>query len=147
MLKILFLTHRFPFPPDRGDRIRSNALIRHLAERHRVSLAAVVERTPDAADMRAAERLCASVDIGSVPRWRRLAAPAYLATAEPLTLSHFHSPALKKRIEHRLRTEHFDVIFVYCSAMAPYVLSHVAVPMVIDFIDMDSQKWLDYSMK
>ena len=68
MLNILFLTHRLPFPPDRGDRIRSYHLIRHLARRHRISLAAVVDLPPDEAHVRHLETLCASVDVARVDR-------------------------------------------------------------------------------
>ena len=145
MLKILFLTHRFPFPPDRGDRIRSNAIIRHLAERHRVSLASVVDRTPEESHLRAAESLCASVDVGASSRLRRLAAPCYLPTAVPLTLPLLFSRDLQARITRRLRTETFDLIFIYSSSMAPYVLGKTTVPAVVDFIDVDSEKWLDYA--
>ena len=145
MLKILFLTHRFPFPPDRGDRIRSHALIRHLAGRHRVSLAAVVDRLPSEEHMRAAENLCASVDVGRVDHFRRIVSPCYFSTTVPITLPLFFSSALRARIRHRLRTETFDLIFIYCSAMAPYVLSDSAVPKVVDFVDVDSEKWFDYA--
>src|SRR5262249_28601856 len=55
------------------------------------------------------------------------------------------SPSLKASVDRRLGTENFDVIFIYCSAMAPYASSVTAVPKVIDFIDVDSQKWLDYA--
>ncbi len=145
MLKILFLTHRFPFPPDRGDRIRSHAIIRHLAERHQISLASIVERPPDDGALRDARSLCASVDIGTVSRLRHLAAACCLATMTPLTLPLFRSAALRAKIDRRLATESFDLIFIYCSSMAPYVLGRTAVPTVIDFIDVDSQKWLDYA--
>jgi len=146
MLNILFLTHRLPFPPDRGDRIRAYQIIRHLAQRHRLSLAAVSDYPPPLTDVQALQALCASVDVVCVNRRRRQAVAAcYLPTTVPLTLPQFSSGALKARIAHRLATEAFDLVFVSCSAMAPYVLSVDMPPKVVDFIDADSQKWLDYA--
>jgi len=148
MLSILFLTHRLPFPPDRGDRIRSYHLIRHLAQRHRISLASIVDHPPEHAYVRHLETLCGSVDLVSVnPRWRKVAAACYFPTTVPLTLPLFASPVLRARVAHRLRTNPFDLIFVYSSAMAQYVLSHGSVVKVIDFIDADSQKWFDYAVR
>src|SRR5262245_23578109 len=114
MLKILFLTHRFPFPPDRGDRIRSHAIIRHLSGRHRISLAAVVDGGPDESQLKAAEQICASVDVGRVHPVRRLLAPRHLPTPTPLTLPLSFSSSLKVKIAQRMRAECFDLIFVYC---------------------------------
>ncbi len=146
MLDILFLSHRLPFPPDRGDRIRSYHMIRYLAERHRISLGAVVDRTPSESHLTALRALCASVDIGLISRiGRLLALPCYLPTAVPLTVPMFFSRGLKNALAGRLKQQRFDLIFIYCSAMAPYALSHPGVPKVIDFIDADSQKWLDYA--
>src|SRR6266581_2212458 len=146
MLNILFLSHRLPFPPDRGDRIRSYQMIRYLARRHRISLGAVVDEPPDEAHVQALRTFCASVDVGCVNRLeRRLVAACYLPTTVPLTVPMFFSRALKSAIERRMKIEKFDLIFIYCAAMAPYALRCSGVPKAIDFIDADSQKWFDYA--
>ena len=145
MLNILFLTHRLPYPPDRGDRIRSYNLIRYLAPRHRLHLASVVDGPTPPDHVRHLETLCASVDVARVrPLSRQLSALCYLPTTTPLTLPLFASRALKAAISRRLRDHPIDLIFIYSSAMAQYVrFSHA--PKVIDFIDADSQKWFDYA--
>src|SRR5262249_3934524 len=136
------------FPPDRGDRIRAYEMIRYLARRHRISLGAVVERPPDGAHLEALRTFCASVDVGCVNRLgRRLAAACCLPTTVPLTIPMFFSRTLKSAIAHRLGSERFDLIFIYCSAMAPYGLGLAGIPKAIDFIDADSQKWFDYARK
>src|SRR6266540_6045041 len=120
MLRILFLSHRLPFPPDRGDRIRSYQIIRYLAQRHQVSVGAVVDKLPDEAHLRALWSFCALVDVGYVNLLvRRIAAGCYLPTTVPLTLPMFFSRTLKSAIERRMKSEKFDLIFIYCSAMAP----------------------------
>jgi sugar transferase (PEP-CTERM/EpsH1 system associated) len=144
-LDILFLSHRLPYPPDRGDRIRSYHMIRHLARRHRVSVAAVTDERTAPEHLHALGELCQSVDVGYLSPLRRYTAAArHLPTAMPLTVPMFACPSLQARIDERIRRGTFDLIFIYCSGMAPYVLHH-DLPKVVDFIDADSQKWLDYA--
>ena len=59
-------------------------------------------------------------------------------------MGYFYSADLAHRIEQRLRDERFDLIFVHCSSVAPYVRHVKGIPKILDFGDMDSQKWLEY---
>jgi sugar transferase (PEP-CTERM/EpsH1 system associated) len=142
MARILFLTHRVPFPPDRGDRIRSSRFLRHLAARHEVSLAAVHEGPLDPASVRALEAVCVSIDVGVVTPLRvRAAALGALFTRSALTPRSFWSPQLARRVDALVRRGRYDLFFVYCSSMAPYALRHRDVPMLVDLVDADSEKW------
>ena len=58
-------------------------------------------------------------------------------------MGYFYSPTLKRRIADLLRTVSYDLIFVHCSSVAPYVANVRGIPKLLDFGDMDSQKWLD----
>ena len=145
MLRVLFLAHRLPFAPDRGDRIRSYHIIRYLARRHRVWLVAPADQAVDEAQLRDLRTVCEGVDVATLPRTRMVRAVGCALTTMPLTVPLFSSPALKTIAAERLRTLHFDLIYIYCSAMASYVPSGVGPPTVIDFIDADSQKWFDYA--
>ncbi len=71
--------------------------------------------------------------IGSIP------------TASPASMGYFYSPRLKRRIAGALAERRFDLIFVHCSSVAPYVADVRTIPKILDFGDMDSQKWLIYS--
>src|SRR5881296_1592121 len=114
MLNILFLSHRLPFPPDRGDRIRSYQIVRHLAQRHRISVGAVVDELPDEGHLEALRTFCTSVDVGYVNGLvRRIVAGCYLPTMVPLTVPMFFSRTLKSAIERRMKSERFDLIFIY----------------------------------
>lgn len=148
MANILFLAHRLPYPPDRGDRIRSFHFVQHLAGRHAVSLAAVADQPVEEDHVEALRALCRSVDVGYVSsRARWLGALRALPTATPVTLPAFFSRPLQQTLARRLATERFDLIFIYCSSMAPYVVSGSPAPKVIDFIDADSEKWFDYARR
>jgi sugar transferase (PEP-CTERM/EpsH1 system associated) len=145
-MRILFLTQRFPFPPDRGDRIRSYHILRHLAGRHTVSLASLTEEEIGEKQWDGVRDLCTSIDVGLIRRRRRrLLSLLYLPTTVPLTLPNYHSNDLRKKVDRRLREESFDLLYIYCSSMAPYVMGCSRVPKVIDFVDMDSEKWCEYA--
>jgi sugar transferase (PEP-CTERM/EpsH1 system associated) len=68
-----------------------------------------------------------------------------LPTPTPSSFGYFHSPTLAARIDRLVTTENFDLIFVHCSSVAPYVAHVKNVPKILDFGDMDSQKWLEYA--
>jgi sugar transferase (PEP-CTERM/EpsH1 system associated) len=68
-----------------------------------------------------------------------------LSTTSPASMGYFYSPRLKSRIDALLAEQSFDLIFVHCSSVAPYVADVLSIPKILDFGDMDSQKWLIYS--
>jgi hypothetical protein len=68
-----------------------------------------------------------------------------LPTTAPSSMGYFHSPQLARRIDALLDSERFDLVFVHCSSVAPYVENVQGTPKILDFGDMDSQKWLEYS--
>ena len=70
---------------------------------------------------------------------------ARLPTPAPSSFGFFRSTSLARTIDRLLATEKFDLIFVHCSSVAPYVSRHTATPKILDFGDMDSQKWLEYA--
>lgn len=145
-MRILFLTQRFPFPPDRGDRIRSYHILRHLTQRHEVALASLSDEDIDERRWGTIRDMCTSVDVGRIHATRRrVVSMFYLPTATPLTLPNYYSRELREKVGKRIREEPIDLIFIYCSSMAPYVLECGRIPKVIDFVDADSEKWFDYA--
>ena len=68
-----------------------------------------------------------------------------LATTIPSSMGFFYSRHLARRINELLQKETFDLIFVHCSSVAQYVEDVRAIPKILDFGDMDSQKWLEYA--
>jgi sugar transferase (PEP-CTERM/EpsH1 system associated) len=143
-LKILFLCHRIPFPPDKGEKIRAFHEIRGLARRHRIHLLTLADgAVPDLAPL---EALCERVEVFPLSR-----PAAYVRAAlrvlrpGPLTLSFFQSAELAERMRELARTERFDVMVVYCSGVAPYAELMPDVPAVLDMVDVDSAKWAQYA--
>jgi sugar transferase (PEP-CTERM/EpsH1 system associated) len=145
-MRILFLTHRVPYPPDKGDRIRSYNIIKLLAQKHSISLMSVSREPVDPKSYEMLRQYCASVDIVEInSKLRTLRSLPYLFSKQPLSLPAFYSRRFHKQVESKLRSKEFDLIYIYSSTMAQYVLDTGPIPKLMDFIDLDSQKWLDYA--
>ena len=145
-MKILYVCHRFPFPPKRGGKIRPFNMIRHLSARHEVHVASIARSDEEAREGEGLAAHCASYDIGRVSNpVQAMRMLLRLPTPTPSSLGYFHSPELARRIDAVLARSRFDLIFVHCSSVAPYVENVRGTPKILDFGDMDSQKWLEYA--
>jgi sugar transferase (PEP-CTERM/EpsH1 system associated) len=145
MADLLFLVHRIPYPPNKGDKIRAWHLLAHLARDHRVHLGAFVD---DADDWRHADtlrELCASVHLAGIdPRLGKLRALTGLLTGEPLTLPFYRDAGMRRWVDARY-ADGLDGVLVYSSAMARFVMEHRGTRRIMDFVDIDSDKWRQYA--
>ncbi len=150
MPEILLLVHRVPYPPNRGDRIRSYHLLKFLAEKGSVSLATLADEPLPPADREHLERLCCRVaieSVGGAGRWLR--ATTSLLRGRSATEGLFESPALRNTIRAWAREIKFDSVVVFCSSMGPYsgLAELGGAQLLVDFVDVDSQKWFDYAAR
>jgi polysaccharide biosynthesis protein PslH len=144
--RVLYLAHRIPYPPDKGDKIRSWRTVEHLARRFDVDLAAFVDDPADFRRRARLEQVCASVAL--VPLHRRAAtirsALGFL-TGEPLTFPFYRDGRMKRAVAAaRARGPVAEIAF--SSSMAPY-LDGAAAPVLIDLCDADSAKWAEYGKR
>jgi sugar transferase (PEP-CTERM/EpsH1 system associated) len=146
LMKILFLAHRIPYPPDKGDKIRSYQVLKYLASRHELFLACLID---DDRDLRAVEelrRLVPNLHYERLRPWRqRLHMLHALVTGKPLTVLHFYSSSLHAQLMALVKKEKFDALFVYSSNMADYVRGLQIPVRLIDFCDLDSEKFKQYT--
>ncbi|HXJ50087.1 MAG TPA: TIGR03087 family PEP-CTERM/XrtA system glycosyltransferase [Burkholderiales bacterium] len=146
-MRILYVCHRFPFPPRRGGKIRPFNMIRHLtASGHQVTVASLARSAQEAQDGRGIAAHCAHYEVAEVRGLQQMARMVVrLPTPAPSSMGYFYSPLLARRIRGQLAREAFDLIFVHCSSAAQYVAGVQGIPKILDFGDMDSQKWLEYA--
>ncbi len=145
MSEVLFLAHRVPFPPDRGDKIRSNHLLRRIAEIAPVHVGALAD---DAADMAQETELAALAASHCLVRRSAplpLAALAALGQGLPVSLAAFASAKLQRWVSHVLETRPISAIFVFSGQMAQYVPPSFRGRVVMDFVDVDSAKFEAYA--
>lgn len=149
-MNILVLTHRLPFPPDRGDRIRSYHLLQFLAKRADVYLACVSDEPASAEALRQLSRLCQRVAVcPTTGIGRALRSIWSLAQGRSATEGYFWQPRLARTVRDWIEHLKFDAVISYCSGMYPYTLpaQDVDIPVLVDLVDVDSQKWFDYAAR
>ena len=143
-MEILFLAHRAPFPPDRGDRIRSYNILKYLSARATVHLVAFVD-TPDDAVIDAADRALLGECV-LVPRekTRGRAAIEALTSGKPISLTAFEDRQVADALALVLARRPIDAIYVFSGQMAQY-LPAGGPRAIMDFVDLDSAKFAAYA--
>jgi sugar transferase (PEP-CTERM/EpsH1 system associated) len=146
-MNILYLCHRFPFPPKRGGKIRPFNMIRHLqASGHQVTVCSLSRSPAEAQEGRGIAAHCAAFHMGHVKepvQFARMVLRLPLPT--PSSMGYFYSTELAAQVKRLLKAQRWDLIFVHCSSVAQYVEHVTDTPKILDFGDMDSQKWLEYA--
>lgn len=145
-MRILFLVHRVPYPPNKGDKIRALWELKSLAATHEVDLFCFYDHREDRNSIDALRPYCKQsyAEPLSWPgsRARGLAA---LLRRKPFTTAFFHTASMARQVKQALATRKYDAVLVFSSSMAQYVENEASLPRIIDMIDVDSAKWTDYS--
>lgn len=148
-MRSLFLTHRLPYAPNRGDRIRAYYLLREMSRFAEVSLFSLVHTDEEAAhvtDVPFARAVVSSrvSRVGNLVR-----ASASLLSDRPLTHSLLDADDVQEKLTRMVRDHRPDVVVAYCSGMARFALEPPldALPFVLDMVDVDSAKWADLSAR
>tara|TARA_R110002096_G_scaffold181301_6_gene358867 strand:- start:4040 stop:5194 length:1155 start_codon:yes stop_codon:yes gene_type:complete len=121
-------------------------MITHLQQQHDVTVASLVESKIEQTDVDGIKPYCHSYVAQRMNKpvaW--LKAVLCLLTSIPSSMGYFHSWKLGRKIKTLLKEHKYDLIVVHCSSVAHFVLSASDTPKVLDFCDMDSQKWLIYA--
>jgi len=143
---LIFLAHRLPFPPNKGDKIRSFNELLFLSERYDVKLFCLYDRAEDAQHIEPLKRYASQVEAFYIRRWHRV--PALFAaflTGRSLSVALFSSARLRKAFRKTVKENPTAPIFVFSGQMADYVPAIDLKRTVIDFCDVDSYRWDIYA--
>ncbi len=147
MRDLLFLAHRIPYPPEKGEKIRAWHEFLALAQTHRIHLGCFIDDPADLSHVPTLAAHCADLAAFRLhPRRRRLRALLRMRPGRPLSLDYFSDRRMEAWVAAK-RAQGIDRAFVYCSAMAPYVMGAQNLFRVLDMVDVDSAKWADYAAR
>ena len=146
--EILFLAHRIPYPPDKGDKIRSWRLLKYLTERFDVHLVCFIDDQRDARHVDFLREQCASATFIAIePARRKLASAIGFATGDALSVRFYRNSKMKVLIDE-LRKRPLAYEIAFSSTMAQYLEKPGnAFARIVDFCDADSEKWRRYADK
>lgn len=142
---ILFLAHRVPFPPNRGDKIRAHHLLRKLTSMGRVHVGCFAESDEDRAGQAELAAIAATHAIVDRKKPLVLAGVEAMLAGKPVSLTAFHSARLESWVRQTLAREPVDTIVIFSGQMGQYVPGHFEGRVIIDLCDVDSAKFENYA--
>jgi sugar transferase (PEP-CTERM/EpsH1 system associated) len=148
MHELLFLAHRIPYPPNKGDKIRSWNILKYLTQHFRVHLGCFIDDPADETHRPTLEAICESCKFVRLnPPVARLRSLSALFSGSPLTLPYFWNSDLARWAGNQMQQRDIKHIFVFSSSMAQYAMGNEAelACRVVDFVDIDSDKWRQYA--
>ncbi len=148
MEKLLYLVHRIPYPPNKGDKIRSHHFLKALAEHYQVYLGTFIDDEEDWQYQQALADYCQDVCcLGLNPRLSKLKSLKGFVTGQALSLPYYQSQAMQQWVNQTLAQQEIKKAFIFSSVMAQFVMSKPDLDIIVDFVDVDSDKWRQYAEK
>ncbi len=145
---LLLLVHRIPFPPNKGDKIRSYHLLKHLAQKYTVHLGTFIDDQNDLQYVETVKQWCGESYFERLnPTKAKLGSVTALLMNRPLSLDYYRSAAMQAWVDSTIKKQAITKVVVFSSAMAQFIESHSETRRVIDFVDIDSDKWQQYASK
>ena len=150
-MNILFLAHRIPYPPDKGDKIRSFNEIKYLSENNNIYLGTILDVESDQEYLVELKRYCK--EVYSVYFYKKLRIIKSVIQDVPFSVSYFYNFDLQEYVNEILENENIDIVICFCSTMAEYIFRSRPykekelnnISLIMDYVDLDSDKWLQYS--
>lgn len=146
MARILFLAHRIPYPPNKGDKIRSWHFLKHLAQQHDVHLGYYVDDPRDLKHVTFLEKIVESQCSQFIGKsMQKLLSTRGLLTGAPLTVAAYPAGKLRRYVNGLVERSQIDLVFLFSGATFPLISDLPEnMPVVADLVDVDSAKWAAY---
>jgi len=151
--QVLFIAHRIPYPPNKGDKIRSFHMLRHLAENHSLAVACLIDDPRDTVHIQPLNQMVDRVfHEVRTPFAMKMKVVGAVLSGEPFTKPCFYSIKLQQKIDRFLDESNVHAVICFCSSSAEYVFRSRHYPdslqkkvLLADLVDVDSEKWRQYS--
>lgn len=134
-MKLMILTSRFPYPLEKGDKLRIYHQIRELSQQHEIVLCALTDQPVSNEDFEALKPFCSQVFTFPLTRagifWHLLMT---MFSRHPFQVGYFFRSSIKKQLDQILTAEKPDAVFCQLIRMYPYTQDW-QVPLVLDYMD------------
>ena len=148
--KLLYLCHRIPYPPNKGDKIAAYHILRYLNKHYDVYLGCFIDDPFDNKYQDDVRSICKEAHfVQASPLQSKLKSLSAFITGKPLTVPHYHSPNMHKWVKRTMADNKIDKIFMFSACVAQFALteSNRHAHKVMHFVDIDSDKWGQYAQK
>ncbi|HJW29865.1 MAG TPA: glycosyltransferase [Saprospiraceae bacterium] len=145
-MRIVFVTSRFPYPVEKGDKLRAFHQIRILSQHHEVHLVAISHQRIEPDHLQAMHPFCTTVKVFYVNHWLW---PLQLVTGWlaglPLQISYFLDRTIKRKVQYHIIHLNPDHVICQLIRASPYVRA-LPFPKTLDYMDVFSEgmkQWAD----
>lgn len=146
MTKLLYLVHRIPYPPNKGDKIRSFHFLKALAEKYEIYLGTFIDDPDDKQYIDALKAYCKdSCCVELDPKLSKLKSLSGFLSGEALSLPYYRDARLQAWVDKTIAEQNIERALIFSSPMAQYLSNQPRVNLVADFVDVDSDKWRQYA--
>lgn len=148
MEKLLFLVHRLPYPPNKGDKIRSFHFLKALSQQYEIYLGTFVDDPEDWQYEQTVQSYCQETCIVSLnPRISKVKSLTGLLSGQALSLPYYKNKEMQDWIDQILKSAAIKKVLIFSSVMAQFVLNKQDLEIITDYVDVDSDKWRQYALK
>ncbi|MGR8930581.1 MAG: TIGR03087 family PEP-CTERM/XrtA system glycosyltransferase [Gammaproteobacteria bacterium] len=146
MSKLLYLVHRIPYPPNKGDKIRSFHFLKALAEFYDIYLGTFIDDPDDRQYVDALKPFCKQIFCVDLhPKLNKIKSLTGFLNGEALSLPYYRNQAIQDWVDKMIADHGIERVLIFSSPMAQYVEKHTQLHFVADFVDVDSDKWRQYA--
>ncbi len=151
-MNILFLAHRIPYPPDKGDKIRSFNIIKYLSKANDIFLGTTLDQKSDIEYVSGLRGFCAG-GVHAVFFNKKIKLLGSLISDTSFSVANFYDKSLQNYVDKTLKEKEIDVVLCFCSTMAEYIfrtplfkeIKKRGIRLIMDYVDLDSDKWSQYA--
>lgn len=148
MKNLLFLAHRIPYPPNKGDKIRSFHFLKHLSSKYNVYLGTFIDDKNDWQYTAKVDALCTETHYEVLNSFQsKVKSVQGFLTNEALSLPYYKNQTMQNWVDNTIKTHSIQKVLVFSSVMAQFVETIENIDIVVDFVDVDSDKWRQYADK
>ena len=135
-----------PYPPNKGDKVRSFNILKYLSDRHNVYLGTFVDDSADEKYISTVKSYCKFSYFKIInKKYSRLRSLLGFFTGKALSLEYYNYLDFHSWVSSTIKNNKIDAVVIFSSVMAQYLDDDIHSRMVIDFVDVDSQKWSEYA--
>lgn len=146
MQDLLFLAHRIPYPPNKGDKIRSYHFLKYLTSKYKVHLGTFIDDPNDWQYRDRLDAVCEETCYQNLnPLQSKIKSLQGLLTGEPLSLPYYYNQAMQDWVNKTIKKYSIKKVLIFSSVMAQYINNTHDVEIIVDFVDVDSDKWRQYA--
>ena len=148
MLNILYLVHRLPYPPNKGDKVRSFNILKYISLNNNVFLGTFIDEPDDEQFIPFVKNFCKILYVEKInKKYSKFCSLSGFFKNNSLTVNYYKSKSFNFWVNNIVNNNKIDIIIVFSSVMAQFINKNLYSKMLVDFVDVDSHKWSEYAEK